>query len=69
MLDRTREREIVVGQPDPIAAREEQPATAVFGNRVAGIDVVGQSQRDGIAPRAGDCIGPGNEDIVLRAWP
>src|SRR3546814_11774626 len=41
----------IVRQADAVAARQEQPARPVLADRMAGVDMVGEVQIDGIAPR------------------
>src|SRR3546814_9874941 len=42
----------IVRQADAVAARQEQPARPVLADRMAGVDMVGEVQIDGIAPRS-----------------
>src|SRR5688572_23521893 len=58
--------EPVVGEPDPVAAREEEPARAVLADGMARVDMVGQLEIYGIAPRPLDPVGPDDVAGVRR---
>ena len=57
--------EAVVGQLHVVAAGQEQVALAVLAHRVAGVDVGGQTQADGLAPGTVDGVGPDHEVVAL----
>src|SRR3546814_7545419 len=58
MLGLADARQAVVGQADAVAPRQEQPARSVLADRMAGVDMIGQVQINGVAPRPFDLVGP-----------
>src|SRR3546814_11563982 len=58
MLGLADARQAVVGQADAVAPRPAQPARSVLAARMAGVDMIGKVQINGVAPRPFDLVGP-----------
>src|SRR3954467_9119997 len=67
MLDLPGGRQAIIGQPDAIAARQEQPARPVLADSVARIDMVRHLEIDRVAPRSVDRVGPAHPDRIWAA--